>query len=233
MRLHLSLAATLLLTHATTVEAQFRPRAAASFALRPMAPRPMAAKPLRHYVRRPPPVVIPENYIVRPQLADLPPLVPPLAGLNLHELTDSFAYRRYDGAIHWGIDIFRPSGAPLHAVVDGIVHLSETPLGGLVIYLTDATSELRFYYAHLDAYPEGLRDGARVRQSDLIGYVGNSGNARHTRSHLHFEVHLIAPWMLDEIGRVPVKAAVLNPCPLLRDLVSRPAPQALISAAVE
>jgi peptidoglycan LD-endopeptidase LytH len=182
--------------------------------------------PVRRW-RPPPPVVIPANYIVRPQLDDLPELAPPLENLQARELSDSFAYRRYDGAIHWGIDIFRPSGDPLFAVVDGIVHLAEMPLGGLVVYLTDATGEFRFYYAHLDAYPEGLRDGSRVRQGDLIGYVGNSGNARYTKPHLHFEVHLVAPWLLDELGRVSVKAAVLNPCPLLRELVAR---QGLVSA---
>lgn len=211
MRLHLSQAASLLLVLTPEAPAQTRSRAQA-----------VAKAPVRRATyRRPPPVVIPGNYIVRPQLADLPELAAPLDHLELRELSDSFAYRRYDGKIHWGIDIFRPHGTPLYAAVDGIVQLAEMPAGGLVVYLTDATSEFRFYYAHLDAYPEGLRQGQRVRQGDLIGYVGTSGNARGTRPHLHFEIHLIAPWMIDEVGKVPVKAAVLNPCPILRDLVAQ------------
>jgi murein DD-endopeptidase MepM/ murein hydrolase activator NlpD len=205
------------LTLAPFADAQTGPRAAAP---KLTAPKPTARKttPRRYY--RPPPVQIPANYIVRPQLADLPELVAPLENLELRELSDSYAYRRFDGKIHWGIDIFRPLGSPLYATVDGIVHLAELPAGGLTVSLTDATSEFRFYYAHLDAYPEGLRQGQRVRQGDIIGYVGTSGNARGTRPHLHFEIHMIATWMLDELGRVPVKAASLNPCPILRDLVA-------------
>jgi peptidoglycan LD-endopeptidase LytH len=222
MRLHLSLAASLLLALSPEASAQVRPRAATAPVKTPVKP-PVKPSVRRAVYRWPPPVVIPDNYIVRPQLADLPELTAPLDHLELRELSDSFAYRRYDGKIHWGIDIFRPHGTPLYATVDGIVHLAEMPAGGLTVYLTNATSEIRFYYAHLDAYPEGLRNGQRVRQGDLIGYVGTSGNARGTRPHLHFEVHLIAPWMIDEAGKIPVKAAVLNPCPILRDLVAQTA----------
>ena len=186
--------------------------------------RPVARRPAARWT---PPVVIPANYLVRPALADLPDLAPPLVNLTLRELTDSFAYRRWDGAMHWGIDIFRPPGDPLLAVVDGRVHLIDNPLGGLSVYLTDATNAFRFYYAHLDAYPAGLRDGAMVRQGDLIGYVGNTGNARYTKPHLHFEIHLLAPWMLDEIGQVSVKAGMLNPCAILRQLVEQQAALAL------
>ena len=177
---------------------------------------------------RPPPIVIPANYLVRPVLTDLPELIAPLENLTLGELTDSFAYRRPDGVMHWGIDIFRPAGEALLAVVDGRVRLVANPLGGMTVYLTDASNEFRFYYAHLDGYPAGLRDGALVRQGDVIGYVGNSGNARQTKAHLHFEVHVLAPWMLDETGEVSVKAGMLNPCPILRGLVAQQT--ALVSA---
>lgn len=216
MRLHLSLAALLLLVLTPLASAQTKPRSAVA----------TKKAPVRRYYRKPPPVVIPVNYIVRPQLADLPDLVPPLQDLSSRELSDSFAYRRYDGAVHWGIDIFRPVGSPVLAMVDGLVTLAENKLGGLVVYLTDANNEFRFYYAHLDAYPEGLRTGSYVRQGDLIGYVGNSGNARQTKPHLHFEVHLLATWMMDESGRMPMRAGVLNPCPILRELVAQ---QPLIS----
>jgi len=187
------------------------------------APPPVKRQPVkRKYYWRPAPVVIPANYIVRPQLDDLPPLAEPLENLRLTELSDSFAYRRPDGMIHWGIDIFRPLGDPVLAVADGYVHLAENPLGGTSIYLVDEAHEFRFYYAHLSGYAEGLKSRAYVRRGDVIGYVGNTGNARGTRHHLHFEVHILGQWMMDELGHVP-KAGTLNPCPLLRDLVQRSA----------
>lgn len=196
----------------------------AAGATTPAARRPVVRRPA---LRWPPPVAIPSNYLVRPSLGDLPALTTPLENLRLSELSDSFAYRRWDGPIHWGIDIFRPSGDGLLAVVDGRVRLVDNPLGGLSVYLTDAANEFRFYYAHLDSYPPGLRDGAMVRQGDRIGYVGNTGNARYTKPHLHFEIHLLAPWMLDEMGQVSVKAGMLNPCAILRQLVEQQAALAL------
>jgi murein DD-endopeptidase MepM/ murein hydrolase activator NlpD len=200
------------------------------------APRPAPKRPVTpstrttakaRYYRRPTPVQIPANYIVRPQLADLPELTVPLEGLRPEELTDSFAYRRPDGLVHWGIDIFRTAGEPVFAVTDGYVRLNDNPLGGTTATVISESREFRFYYAHLEGYFAGLRDGAHVRQGEVIGYVGNTGNARGTRAHLHFEVHVLAPWMMDEIGQIP-KAGVLNPCPILRDLVSR---QAVAAAA--
>ena len=218
MKLRLSLAAMLAVWLWPALAA-----AAAPASTRPAPHRPAAR---RTQPRWTPPVVIPANYIVKPVLEDLPELIPPLENLRPKELTDSFAYRRWDGVMHWGIDIFRPAGEPLLAVLDGRVRLVENERGGLTVYLTDATNEFRFYYAHLEAYPVGLRDGARVRQGDLIGYVGTSGNARGTKPHLHFEVHVLASWMLDETGEVSVKAGMLNPCPILRDLVAPQATQA-------
>jgi murein DD-endopeptidase MepM/ murein hydrolase activator NlpD len=181
--------------------------------------KPVAA---RRYWR--PPVVIPENFIVRPQLDELPTLQSPLPNLELRELSDSFAYRRYDGPIHWGIDIFRPEGEPLAAVADGTVRLLQMPKGGTTIFLTDAAGEFRFYYAHLSSYAPQLKDGDWVRAGELIGFVGDTGNARGTRPHLHFEIHMLAPWLVDESGVMRGRAAVLNPCPILREWVSRNRP---------
>jgi murein DD-endopeptidase MepM/ murein hydrolase activator NlpD len=187
----------------------------------PVAAQQPRRKPVtvRRYWR--PPVVIPDHYIVRPQLSDLPPLQSPLAGLELRELSDSFAYRRYDGPIHWGIDIFRPWGETVTAVAEGTVHLAQMPKGGTAIFLTDATGDFRFYYAHLSAYAPNLRDGDWVKVGDAIGYIGDTGNAKGTRPHLHFEIHMLAPWLIDEGGVMRGRAAVLNPCPILRDLVAQ------------
>lgn len=82
-----------------------------------------------------------------------------------------------------------PRGTPVLAVSDGnIVRIHSNRLGGKVLYLRSPHGAYDFYYAHLNAYAEGVEVGMQVRQGDVIGYVGNTGNARHTPPHLHFQV---------------------------------------------
>jgi murein DD-endopeptidase MepM/ murein hydrolase activator NlpD len=141
--------------------------------------------------------------------ADFPELSAPLAGLTPRELQDSFYYRRPDGMIHYAIDIFRPIGEPLLAVVDGYVErIDPNPLGGKVVYLVDEEKRFRFYYAHLDQHAEGLYAGMPVKRGDVIGFVGDTGNAKGTQPHLHFQIASLA-------------GAVVNPYPLLMDIVRR------------
>lgn len=86
---------------------------------------------------------------------------------------------------HQGVDIFAPAGTPVLAVEDGVVRQGSNELGGLVAVL-QADDGTRYYYAHLLAYVgESPR---RVKAGDPIGQVGNSGNARGTPPHLHFEI---------------------------------------------
>lgn len=83
---------------------------------------------------------------------------------------------------------------------------------------SDHAGRYRFYYAHLDRYADGIREGLPVRRGDLLGYLGNSGNARWTRPHLHFQVLLTEPtgaWWKD--------GGTLNPYPILMALVRRQA----------
>ena len=77
-----------------------------------------------------------------------------------------------------------PTGTNLFAVVGGSVRFSSNSLGGNAVWLTGNNGS-SYYYAHLDRY-EG--DSRGVAQGELIGYVGDTGNARGT-PHLHFEVH--------------------------------------------
>ena len=73
------------------------------------------------------------------------------------------------------------------AVDDGrIAKLFTSMPGGLTIYQFDPAGELAYYYAHLDRYAEGLREGSAVTRGDLIGYVGSTGNAASDAPHLHF-----------------------------------------------
>ena len=152
-----------------------------------------------------------------PQLEDLPPMSAPLMNLEHAELADSFFHRRGRG-LHYAIDIMRPIGDPLYAVVDGVVQqLAWSPRGGRSVYLTDRDGQYRFFYCHLSKYADGLKAGDLVQRGDLIGYVGNTGNARYSAPHLHFEiVRLVKSSATAMISRV------VNPYPILRQLLDAP-----------
>jgi murein DD-endopeptidase MepM/ murein hydrolase activator NlpD len=91
---------------------------------------------------------------------------------------------------HQGCDIFAPKGTPVIAAMDGVVGRLSTssPLGGTSLRVT-LPSGTFFYYAHLDDFAPGVREGRAVRAGDVIGFVGNTGNAATTPPHLHFEIH--------------------------------------------
>ena len=75
------------------------------------------------------------------------------------------------------------------AVEDGVIQkLFLSKPGGLTIYEFDLQNVYCFYYAHLDRYAEGLREGMHVKQGEVIGYVGTSGNAPPNTPHLHFAI---------------------------------------------
>ncbi|VAW08180.1 hypothetical protein MNBD_ACTINO01-1239, partial [hydrothermal vent metagenome] len=76
---------------------------------------------------------------------------------------------------------------PLVAVVDGRVKLSSNSLGGWTVHLYSDTGTV-YYYAHLESQATDLRSGQRVSKGTVVGYVGNSGNARYTSTHVHFEI---------------------------------------------
>jgi murein DD-endopeptidase MepM/ murein hydrolase activator NlpD len=114
---------------------------------------------------------------------------------------DFGALRAVDGG-HTGCDIFAVKGTPLVAVQDGTIEeLRWRSLGGNSLHLVNDRGDY-FYYAHLERYADGLANGLRVSAGEVIGYVGNTGNARTTPPHCHFEVH-------------PGSAGPVNPFPYL------------------
>jgi peptidoglycan LD-endopeptidase LytH len=127
------------------------------------------------------------------------PLLFPVADVDLGAVGSWFGDARDGGARgHEGIDIFAPRGTPVVAVVSGRVHQARnTPVGGKIIWLEDLSSDLTFYYAHLDEYY--VREGAFVNAGDTIGSVGNTGNARGVRPHLHFGVYRPNRYALDPV----------------------------------
>jgi hypothetical protein len=104
---------------------------------------------------------------------------------------DSFGAPRGDvsGGWHHGDDIFAPLGAPLLAVADGTVFsVGPNRIGGNRLWLQDSAGN-QYYYAHLSAYSPLAKDGQHVHAGDVLGFVGNTGDAAGGPYHLHFEVH--------------------------------------------
>ncbi len=123
-----------------------------------------------------------------------PALLIPVAGVRADQLRDTFAEPRGQGRSHEGIDILAPTGTPVLAVDDGsIARLFDSKPGGLTIYQFDPDTRYAYYYAHLDRYAEGLREGQRVSRGEVIGHVGSSGNASPAVPHLHFAIFQLGP----------------------------------------
>ena len=118
--------------------------------------------------------------------------------------TDTFGSPRGDvsGGWHHGNDIFAPLGAPVLAVADGTVFsVGWNDVGGWRLWLRDGQGN-EFYYAHLSAYTALAVDGRRVHAGDVLGFVGNTGDAATTPFHLHFEVHPVSLLFLGYDGAV-------------------------------
>lgn len=89
---------------------------------------------------------------------------------------------------HEGIDIFAKRGTPVVAASDGyITHMGEHGLGGKQVWLRDGLLGRSLYYAHLDSI--AVAAGSRVKTGDVLGFVGNTGNAKFTPPHLHFGIY--------------------------------------------
>lgn len=117
----------------------------------------------------------------------------PIAGPYGRPLVGTFGAPRMPGTpdAHWhqGIDIFAPAGTPLVAAERGVVtKVGSNRLGGLTVWL-HGESGTDWYYAHLLAHAPDLVEGQLVEAGTLLGYVGNTGNALTTPSHLHLELH--------------------------------------------
>jgi murein DD-endopeptidase MepM/ murein hydrolase activator NlpD len=153
--------------------------------------------------------------------------------------SDTFGSARSELGWHHGEDIFAPLGTPLVAVADGtLLKVGWNAVGGNRLWLRDSWGNY-FYYAHLSGFAPGSVSGAPVFRGEVIGYVGNTGDAAGTPYHLHFEIH---PATMLDLGY----DGVVNPTPYLRawqhagDLVrtghvtaSAPTPGAILLTAAD
>jgi murein DD-endopeptidase MepM/ murein hydrolase activator NlpD len=139
-------------------------------------------------------------------------LIFPLAGYS-GALRDNFHEKR-GIRTHKALDIMAPRGTPVRAVDDGrIAKLYRGPMAGIAVYQFDPATTRVYFYAHLDRYASGLKEGQPVARGDVIGYVGSTGNAPESAPHLHFAVH--------ELGEDKRwwRGKAVNPYALLRSAV--------------
>jgi murein DD-endopeptidase MepM/ murein hydrolase activator NlpD len=142
-------------------------------------------------------------------------IAPPLAELRPSDLLDTFHQKRGERT-HEAVDIMAARGTAVHAVVSGTIRkLFTSKAGGLTIYQFDPEQIYCYYYAHLDRYADGLVEGMAVRQGDVIGYVGSTGNASAAAPHLHFAIFLLGPekhWW---------EGKAIDPYPILLEAVKK------------
>ena len=167
---------------------------AAKAAAPPSSPPSTPSPTQHHHEPAPPPAGVPSTP---------PPVQSPPSGVHPHltaggyvfpvygpaSFSDDFGAARADTGWHHGNDIFAPLGAPILAVTDGTLFLvGWNTIGGNRFWLRDLQGN-EFYYAHLSAFTPLARDGAQVKAGDVIGFVGATGDAAGTPTHLHFEIH--------------------------------------------
>lgn len=143
------------------------------------------------------------------------------------EFIDSWGYPRMTGTAseHWhqGTDVFAQYGTPLIAAENGVLErVGVGSLGGNKLWVR-GESGVEYYYAHLAAFAPGVADGRPVRAGEVVGYVGDTGNARGTSPHLHFEIH---PGGVGPINPYPVLKAAYGNRPTQRATAPVTAPVA-------
>ena len=116
-------------------------------------------------------------------------------------LTDTWGAARSQGRTHEGIDIFADRGTPIQSTTQGIVSkVGNNNLGGRVVVVV-GPGGAGHYYAHLEDYAD-IAPNDWVEAGDVIGYVGDSGNAKGTPPHLHYGIY--------------INGSAVNPYPLMR-----------------
>ncbi len=142
-------------------------------------------------------------------------LMVPVQGIKTAGLTDTYDQPRGKQRQHEALDIMAAKGTPVLAVADGKVEkLFSSKPGGTTLYQFDPSGRYAYYYAHLDRYADGIKEGMELKRGQLLGYVGVTGNSDPNAPHLHFAMFELTPekqWW---------KGTPVNPYPLMADTVT-------------
>lgn len=162
---------------------------------------------------------------------------------GLANWTDDFGDPR-DGPpphAHQGNDLFTQFDTPVRAPADGTVRFETGGLGGLAAYVTTADGTY-YYMAHLNSYAD-LPNGAAVKQGQIVGLAGDTGNAKGGPPHVHFEIHpgggaavnpkpIVDGWVAAALARVPDLIASLQPAASAPDADDGVLPQILLDTGL-
>lgn len=126
------------------------------------------------------------------EIARMPPptaLPVPVEGVAARRVADTFGAPRGADRTHAGVDIFASRGTAVLSATRGIVtDVRESGLGGRQVWVRGPAGE-RYYYAHLEGWRDGLSPGEVVAPGTVLGYVGDTGNAKGTPPHLHWGIY--------------------------------------------
>ena len=133
----------------------------------------------------------------------------PVKGVAAGNLVSTFGAPRSGGRQHRGADIFAAKGTPVLSATRGVCQrIGWDSLGGKVVWVVGEGPAL-YYYAHLDDWAVDLEEGEAVEAGQVLGYVGNTGNAGTTPAHLHFGIYKLR-WL---------HPSAVDPVPLLKQKV--------------
>lgn len=132
--------------------------------------------------------------------------------LPFTRVTSRFSHRRFHPVLktyrpHYGVDYGAPTGTPVRATADGVVVSAAWGNGSGRMVKIRHPNEYITAYLHLSKYGSGVKAGRRVRQGDVVGYVGSSGLA--TAPHLDYRVQHHGKW----IDPLSIKAIPADPIP--------------------
>lgn len=132
----------------------------------------------------------PEWYLIYTHLNLTPEnnkIISPITTSKIIIYENTFGAERGGNRRHLGIDVFAPIFTPVVNVINGVVLKTGSDiLGGNIVKILGEDNRI-YYYAHLQSYLN-YNAGDQIKQGEKIGYIGNSGNAFFTPSHLHFEI---------------------------------------------
>lgn len=152
---------------------------------------------------------------VSPPAAPAPPVARPSGGLIVpvtdvarSAIADTWGQARSERRQHHGTDIMAARDTPVVAAAAGTVEkLFQSRLGGTTLYQRSTDGRWTFYYAHLARYAPGVREGQQVAAGQLLGFVGDTGDAGAGNYHLHFSLTRRMPgqrwWEGEDVNPFP------------------------------